>query len=167
MLTDDFFAKAEGVQIIIGLGHIGFNEDVALASQLSSIDILVGGHSHTKPEEYPKIVKNLDGKNVAVVQAFWASRYVGYFEATFNDSGDLVSAAGDLIELGDDPENPENYVVDDPDMAELINEMKEKVDDFGNEVVGSTAVFLEGRRENMRRRETNLGDLVCDSMVRL
>lgn len=149
------------------MGHIGYDEDLALASELSSIDIIVGGHSHTKPEEYPKIVKNKDGKNVLVVQAFWASRYVGYLEAYFDDTGYLASATGELIELGDDPNNPDNYVEDDPDMASLIAEMKGPVEDFGKKVIGRTDVLLDGERQSVRGRETNFGDLVCEAMVRI
>ena len=39
--------KDQGVNIIIALGHSGYNFDKILASQAPDIDLVVGGHSHS------------------------------------------------------------------------------------------------------------------------
>jgi hypothetical protein len=37
----------EGVEILIALGHSGYELDVKLAAEVADIDVVVGGHSHT------------------------------------------------------------------------------------------------------------------------
>ena len=39
--------QAEGVDILIALGHSGYELDQQLAEEVEEIDVVVGGHSHT------------------------------------------------------------------------------------------------------------------------
>lgn len=39
--------RSQGAQVIVALSHLGVGEDVALARDVSGIDVVVGGHSHT------------------------------------------------------------------------------------------------------------------------
>lgn len=39
--------KADGVKIIIALGHSGFDKDVQIATEVDEISVVVGGHSHS------------------------------------------------------------------------------------------------------------------------
>lgn len=48
---------AQGVDVIIALTHLGWDRDLELAETVPGIDIIVGGHSHTLPEEYPTVVE--------------------------------------------------------------------------------------------------------------
>ena len=68
--------KEEGCNVIIALTHIGFREDIELAEQSKEIDIIVGGHSHTTIEN-KKVVKNLNGNDVIVVQDGEKGEFVG------------------------------------------------------------------------------------------
>ena len=107
--------KAEGVKIIIALGHSGFTIDQKIAREVPDIDVVVGGHSNTflftgsdypsieKPVgPYPTIVKQPNGKKVPVVQAYAYSKYLGYLNLTFNNNGDLISYEGKPILLSQD-----------------------------------------------------------------
>ena len=74
--------------LVIALTHIGYTEhnpgettDPMLAAATRNIDIIVGGHSHTFLEE-PDRVKNLDGKEVPIVQTGWMGVYMGEFKVT-------------------------------------------------------------------------------------
>ncbi len=74
--------------LVIALTHIGYVEhnpgdllDSDLAAATRNIDIIVGGHSHTFLEEAVK-VKNLDGKDVPIVQVGWMGTYMGEFKVT-------------------------------------------------------------------------------------
>ena len=49
----------------------------------------------------------------------------------------------------------------DPTVLEQIKPYKEKIQKYQQEIVGSTDVILEANR----KKETNLGNLVTDSMV--
>jgi 2',3'-cyclic-nucleotide 2'-phosphodiesterase (5'-nucleotidase family) len=39
--------KDEGVEILIALGHSGYELDLKMAAEISELDVVVGGHSHT------------------------------------------------------------------------------------------------------------------------
>ena len=47
----------QGVKVIVVLSHLGWANDLALAQTVSGIDVIVGGHSHTLPPEYPTVVE--------------------------------------------------------------------------------------------------------------
>lgn len=38
---------SEGVNILIALGHSGYTKDKQIALEVTEIDLVVGGHSHT------------------------------------------------------------------------------------------------------------------------
>lgn len=74
--------------LVIALTHIGYEAhnpgdllDKDLAAATRNIDIIVGGHSHTFLEEAVK-VKNLDGREVPIVQVGWMGAYMGEFKVT-------------------------------------------------------------------------------------
>jgi len=39
--------KKDGVDILIALGHSGFETDVEIARQVDDVDLVIGGHSNT------------------------------------------------------------------------------------------------------------------------
>lgn len=77
------------MNIIIALGHSGYDVDQKIAKNCPLVDVVVGGHSHTflytgrsdqieKSEgPYPTIVQQSSGKEVPVVQAYAFSKYMG------------------------------------------------------------------------------------------
>ena len=58
--------KDEGCDLVIALTHTGYETDCAVAAGTRSIDLIVGGHTHTELNEMTR-VKNLDGKEVKIV----------------------------------------------------------------------------------------------------
>lgn len=81
--------KKEGVNIVIALGHSGYDKDQEIARDCPLVDIVVGAHSHsflytgTPPDTdfvegpYPTVVEQKSGKKVPVVQASAFSKYMG------------------------------------------------------------------------------------------
>lgn len=87
--------KAQGINIIIALGHSGYQKDQEIAMNCPEVDIVIGGHSHTfldanqpvadptdsDPEAvrgpYPTTVVQASGKKVPVVQAYAYTKYLG------------------------------------------------------------------------------------------
>lgn len=66
----EYLKKQKKCDLVICLTHLGYESesytDVMLASLTKDVDIIVGGHSHTRlPNEVR--VKNLDGKDVIIV----------------------------------------------------------------------------------------------------
>lgn len=81
--------RSQGVNIIIALGHSGFEMDKIIALRCTDVDVVIGGHSHTflytgsppdieKPEgNYPTIVTKPNGHQVPVLQAYAFTKYMG------------------------------------------------------------------------------------------
>ena len=58
--------KDEGCDVVIALTHTGYPIDCEIAAKTRSIDVVVGGHTHTVLDKMT-LVRNLDGKEVKVV----------------------------------------------------------------------------------------------------
>lgn len=84
--------KNKGVNIIIALGHSGYEEDMNIAKNCPLIDVVIGGHTHSflysdqQPDiekidgPYPTVIKQSSGKQVPVVQAYAYTKYLGELE---------------------------------------------------------------------------------------
>ena len=172
MSSEDYLKQAvselteQGVNKIIAVTHEGLPKDMDLAAKVSGIDLIVGGHSHTLLSNtnerafgpYPMMVKNPDGKDVPIVQAYAYSKYVGDIEVTFNDNGDVVSAAGEPILLDASVKPDEAFAARVAELGAPIEELKAKV-------IGSTAAPVDGARENCRQMECEMGNLVADAIL--
>ena len=97
--------KKMGVDHVIVLDHIGYQNDLKLAKNVDGIDVIVGGHSHTllgdfKGEglkysgKYPSIVKRKSGEKTCIVQAWQYSRTLGEIHIKFDKNGNLSSCKG-------------------------------------------------------------------------
>lgn len=67
----DYLKNEENCDVVIALTHLGINidgfDDTELVAATRNIDIVVGGHSHTFLTDI-QYEKNLDGKNIPIVQ---------------------------------------------------------------------------------------------------
>jgi 5'-nucleotidase / UDP-sugar diphosphatase len=99
--------RGEGVNKIILLTHYTYAADQALARQLSGVDVIVGGDSHsllgpsnlsdyglTPAGAYPTQTTDRDGRLVCVVQAWQYSYAVGELNVKFNAAGEVDMCAG-------------------------------------------------------------------------
>lgn len=108
--------QKQGINKIIVLAHLGYEQEKQLAQQLSGVDVVVGGDSHTllgsedliryglQPQgPYPTRLRNADGKAVCVVQAWQYSLVVGELQLSFDEKGDLLQCSGHPhLLIGDD-----------------------------------------------------------------
>lgn len=149
----------KGINKIIALTHLGWDRDLQLAREVEGIDIIVGGHSHTTPDPYPAVVSANESDNTPtmVVQAVEHGNYLGRLNVTFDDNGVIISSDGGLLDI--------NSYAEDPAVAAKLTEKTDELKVFMETVVGSTAVALDGVRANVRTKETNLGNLIADSML--
>jgi len=133
---DELIAK--GVDKIVLLTHQGFANDVSMAQELTGVDVIVGGDSHTLvgdfssvglesgASDYPTITKTSDGKTVCVVQAWEYGHILGDLDVVFNKDGEVVSCEGDpLLLLGDsfmqEDENGDDQVVNDDVKSSIVS----------------------------------------------
>lgn len=173
--SDDYVAAAneaaaalveQGINKIILLTHLGIGVDLELMSQLESIDVVIGGHSHTlysntykaAEDSYPLRFESASGEPVYYVQAGANNVYLGRLDVQFNADGVITSASGDTILLS-------RYITPDPAMADLVNELAGPIETLRATGIGAeTEVLLVGDREVCRVEECNLGSIIADAM---
>lgn len=140
------------IDVMVVLSHSGYPADRMLAEKVEGIDVIVGGHSHTKITKPVSIGKTL------IVQAWEHGKALGVVDLTIKD-GKVIRSEGRLEEI-----KPEEGREDRATLA-LLNKYKGKVDAVLNEKIGEAEVDLDG--ENVRKRETNLGNFIADIMRRI
>ncbi|GAB0090191.1 protein 5NUC-like [Sergentomyia squamirostris] len=162
--------KADGINVIIALGHSGLTQDREIARSCPNVDLVIGGHSHTflysdeqpdsdVPEDvYPVVVTQTSGKQVPVVQAYAFTKYLGYLKLMFNSSGDLVDWDGQPILLN-------ATIPQDDEVLKALQKYRLGVEEYGNRVVGISRVVLDGDSKSCRFRECNMGNLITDAFV--
>jgi 2',3'-cyclic-nucleotide 2'-phosphodiesterase (5'-nucleotidase family)/predicted extracellular nuclease len=153
----------EGVNKIIAVSHLGHTVDLELANAVQGIDIIVGGHSHTKLSA--PVVVNDQAEPTLIVQTGEYNQSLGELDATFNEEGVLQSWEGSLLNLDQKDASGAYVYPDDPEAAAILSEYSPQLDDFKRTVVGRTDVLLDGERGNVRKQETNLGNLMTDGML--
>lgn len=161
---------SRGVNKILVLSHLGYGEDLKLARRLVGVQVIVGGHSHTLlgtfPHKelsplgpYPTVVKNPEGKDVLVVQAWEWGKVVGLLEVTFSPRGELLAYKGEALLMT--PEvSPEDFFA-----KEALLAYAQPVMALMAQVIAEAKVDLVGERAIVRRRESNLGNLIADGML--
>lgn len=98
---------AMGINKIIALSHAGFGRDCQIASTVSGLDVIVGGHSHTllsntDPDAdgpYPFVVNASEGNPVLVITDFSWGKNLGRLDVTFNATGVVTNYSGNPILL--------------------------------------------------------------------
>ncbi|APC65572.1 hypothetical protein AAV35_14130 [Salimicrobium jeotgali] len=150
-----------GVHKIIALTHLGlddtakYDNDLILAEEVDGIDVIVGGHTHTEITE-PRIVE--DKEPTVIVQAGEYNNNLGTLEVEFNKKGVITGYEGELVPL--------EGLEEDEEFAEELKPYTEQIEAIQKEEIGVTAeVPLNGVREDVRTKETNLGNLISDGML--
>ena len=156
--------ESQGVNKIIALTHIGFNDssdydnDQLLAAAVEGIDVIVGGHTHVKLDK-PFVYDGHDAP-VLIVQANEYNKFLGQLDVTFDDNGVITSHDGKLHDVG--------AAEADAEAADLLVPYAEQIEELKNESTGVDAkVPLNGGRNEggVRASETNLGNLITDGML--
>lgn len=167
--------RAEGVQIIIAMGHSGVPRDIEICQGVPEVSLVVGGHTHTllysgptengkvsgdRPQgPYPTVVNRQGHKPCLVVQDFYMGKYMGNITVTWNDRGDAVKWTGQPTLL--------DYTIpQDPEGLELLERYREKVATKRKQSVGHTKVYLDGAKPKCRFGECNMGSLVVDAFLK-
>jgi 5'-nucleotidase / UDP-sugar diphosphatase len=82
-----------GNQVFLALTHIGYEDDLRLAAQMPELDVIIGGHSHTRVDPAETV------NGVLVAQAGSDNRFLGRVELLVR-GGRVVEKKGELIDLG-------------------------------------------------------------------
>jgi 5'-nucleotidase len=180
-----------GIDKIILSSHLqGIAEELDIIGSLSGVDVVIAGggdellanpgdllipgdtpfelvddQGNVTDSGYPFFRNNADGISTPVVTTSGNYKYVGRVIIGFNAAGDVVevlSESGPVRVSG----IGEDAVLPDPQVQALVVEpVQDALDAIANNVVAVTDVPLDGIRANIRSVETNLGNLVADSIL--
>ncbi len=166
----------EQADLVIALTHITLDAkeqratgDIQLAEAVPEIDVIVGGLSRAVLEE-PEVV----GKTL-IVQAGNYGRYVGRLDLTIdNETDTIMDYTYKLIPVNLKQRVEyqgksyymyvDNGYVEDPEMLNVIQHYLKHTDENLSKVVGETLVRLEADREVVWSQESNLANLITDSL---
>ncbi|WP_035986270.1 5'-nucleotidase C-terminal domain-containing protein [Leptolyngbya sp. KIOST-1] len=182
--VDALLAANPDVNKVILLAHMQqLAIELELAERLSNVDIIVAGGSNTRLFDendrpragdtvqgpYPIIQTDRDGNPVAVVNTDGNYRYVGRLVIDFDENGLIIPESYDPTISGAFATDDEGVAavggegLADPEILEILAALQEVVIAGESNVFGFSEVFLDGRRDAVRRQETNLGNLTADA----
>ncbi|MEK3688569.1 S-layer homology domain-containing protein [Paenibacillus sp. FSL R10-2736] len=157
--------EAQGINKIIAVTHLGYTVDQELAKAVPGIDIIVGGHSHTKVDNPPTPIVNVGtGKNVLIVQTGEYSQFLGELDVTFDKDGEIKTYKGKLLDV--------NLFGPDAAASALLAPYDAELATVRSTVVGYTNVdlytyrMINGKSTRVvRSEETPIGNMIADSIA--
>jgi len=178
------FLTANRVDKIVVISHLqNINEDLALAPMLRHVDVMIaGGGDELLANEgdllvpgdvrnpnlpYPLYASGADGSIIPIITTPGDYKYVGRLAVNFDRHGRVITvddSSGPVRVAGGG--NPD-AVPPDPEVQTLVvDPVQAYVANLAANVIATSEVALEGRRDpGVRTMETNLGNLMADSLL--
>jgi 5'-nucleotidase/2',3'-cyclic-nucleotide 2'-phosphodiesterase/3'-nucleotidase len=148
-LVPQLVGKAD---IIVGLTHLGVNEDIRLASQFQQIDVICGGMSHSALQVPMRVARTL------IVHDGQFGSTVGQLKLSFDRDGaemnrryfdcELVPMAGKWLENSD--------------YLKWLDSFKDQYAERMGRIIGTSSMRMAVTKAESS--ETELGDYVCDAL---
>ncbi|MDR2027539.1 MAG: bifunctional metallophosphatase/5'-nucleotidase, partial [Prevotellaceae bacterium] len=129
--------------VFVVLSHSGVERDVEMAEKYPEIDVILGGHSHTK------ITNGMVKNGVLITQAYAKLEYVGETRISVK-KGKIVSKTNRLVNLNELED-------EDPEIRKLVDSYK--ASDRGNRVIGQAVTKISGKQK--------LGALMTDALTEM
>ncbi len=170
-----------GVNKIILISHLQtIAEDTLLCKRLSGVDVMIaGGGSEVLANpgdllvpgdvvfgSYPLEVKNINNVNIPIITTEGNYKYIGKLVVEFDGSGDLVSidtVSGPVRVSGGaypDAVQPNQFLEDN-----VTTPLTTALAGLASSVVGVSNTPLNGIRNDVRSKETNVGNLITDAFL--
>lgn len=106
--------RAQGVRHVVLLSHLGYEADKKIAPQLTDVDVIIGGDSHSllgdfsavgvtsSSGSYPTKVQNKSGETVCIGQAWEYAKAYGLMNVKFDDQARVQNCGGQAkLVIGD------------------------------------------------------------------
>lgn len=136
------------VDILIGVNHIGLEEDRKLAEEFDMFDVIIGGHSHTK-------LTNADIVNgTPIVQTGSHLNNIGNVTLT-------VDAEKNVTDFSWQIEEVDSLTEVDKNVQESIQTYNEEMEEELSEVIGETTGLSQSGKQ---ARDVPLGNFWTDAM---
>jgi len=145
-------ARAAGAQVVVVLSHNGMDVDLKMASRVSGIDAIMGGHTHDGVPQ-PVVVENAGGKTL-VTNAGSNSKFLGVLDLDVQN-GKVRDFRYKLLPVFS------NLIPADPEMTAYINKVREPyAEKLGEELAVADEVLY--RRGNFNG---TFDQLICDALI--
>ncbi len=154
--------KDKNVDLIIMLSHLGLDlssserSDI-VADTVEGINLIVDAHSHTVLEEAMMVGDTM------IVQAGSGHDYIGKIKASSVEN--QIQLDYQLIKADVDVDAGEIELPTNEETDKYIESITDEVNKITKEVVGYTDVYLEGTREIVRTKESNLGSVLAQAAL--
>ena len=119
--------EQDGVDLVVVLSHLGFPQDVKLATEGPGIDVLLSGHTHNRLSEPFKV------NNTTIIQSGCHGSFVGRLDIERSSEGTTVRHQ--LIEVGES-------VTEDQKMRRVVDTVISPHREMLSEIVGHTLTAL-------------------------
>lgn len=139
--------SAEAVDVVVVLSHLGFPQDVKLASEVAGIDVIVSGHTHNRMET--PVIEN----GAIIFQSGCHGSFIGRLDLTLSD-GRVTAHRHRLIPIDD-------QIVPDPAIAQLVEAAMAPHRAYLDQRVGEVSAELH--RYNMLHAP--MDDLLLDAIA--
>ena len=137
-------AQMNKIDYLIALTHIGLSKDMAIVKKSKHIDLVVGGHSHTRLAE-PRLASNKKGRQIPIVQTGANSMALGAIIV------DIDPATGKNEMLSYQLHDIDHSMPEDETIHDLVEMAKIDRDAyFGRpftEVIGESTFELSGSKD--------------------
>lgn len=139
--------EQERVDLIVVLSHLGFPQDVRLASEVDGIDVLLSGHTHNR------LSRPVQVNGAVIIQSGCHGSFVGRLDLEV-EQGRIAGFAHSLV-LIDDSFTP------DPAMQRMVEDVLRPHREMLDEVIGHTRIGLN--RNTVL--ETTMDNLLLDAIA--
>lgn len=145
-------ARSKGAKVVVVLSHNGMDVDLKMASKVTGIDAIMGGHTHDGVYQ-PVVVENASGKTL-VTNAGSNGKFLGVLDLEVKD-GKVTDYRYKLLPVFS------NLLSPDPEMLKLIDKVREP---FKKELAEELAVCDEVlyRRGNFNG---TFDQLICNALM--
>jgi 5'-nucleotidase/UDP-sugar diphosphatase len=147
------------VDVVVGLTHLAFAEDQALAEGVPEVDLLLGGHEH----ENVRAFRGSDFTPILKADANVRTVYV--HRLAWDTARRSLAVDSRLVIVSDE-------IPEDPEVAAVVSAWEEKgfagfrAEGFEpTETVAVTTVALDGREASVRNQSTELTDLLARAFL--
>lgn len=143
------------VDVVVGLTHLDFPEDQALAESIPEVDLILGGHEHENARAYR------GSDFTPILKADANARTVYVHRLTWDTARKSLAVDSRLVIVSD-------AIPEDPEVAKVVSDWENK--GFAGfrqqgfeptEQVAVTTVSLDGREASVRNKATELTDLLA------
>ncbi|MFP4155504.1 MAG: thiosulfohydrolase SoxB [Halothiobacillaceae bacterium] len=155
-------ARGEGAEVVIVLSHNGMDVDLKMASRVTGIDAIMGGHTHDAVPT-PTVVENAGGKTL-VCNGGSNSKFLGVLDLDVKN-GKVQGFKYNLLPVFS------NFIEEDKEMAKFIDEV------YNQEITFEGKTFNAQERldkvlatnEDLLYRRGNFSgtwdQLICDALI--